>query len=206
MKTSFFFFALSAISGFVQAASDSDAHADWEIRPGPGLPSLEAVGLSKEILYNMSLEEIANPGTHLKFRAISRIESPLLSKRFEPFCIPDIMPAEASCAAWCILYLNNLGTTPCVATTGLPFFVQCQKSGSTGATIYGWVAPGVYKESVSSACRDVARGISWVQNNPACYSSNKCGSFTCLGGVNAAYGNGEMAVKLRAWSTDIQYF
>jgi hypothetical protein len=72
MKSSFLF-ALGAIFGLLIAAND--AFADWEITPGPGMPSLESVGLSKEKLHTMSLEELANPGTHLTSRTFSRVEA-----------------------------------------------------------------------------------------------------------------------------------
>ncbi|KAK4150023.1 hypothetical protein C8A00DRAFT_37381 [Chaetomidium leptoderma] len=107
MKSSFFF-VLSAISGLVKAVD--------VVTPGPGMPSLESVGLSNEKLYNMALEEATNPGTHLVSRAVSRVESPLLSKRFEPHCVPDAS-AEYFCALQCILYLENLGTTPVARET-----------------------------------------------------------------------------------------
>ncbi|KAK4185608.1 hypothetical protein QBC35DRAFT_503307 [Podospora australis] len=167
------------------------------------MPSLESVGLGNEILRNMTLEEIKNLGTHLVSRAFSLVEAPLLKKRLDPFCVPGFQ-AEQSCALSCILYLNSLGTTQCTAWQG-PYNPWCQtrRSGSAGGSIAG--AP--VSSSISSAsswCSHVALGASWVTNNPACFQGdNDCGSsFTCVGGVAAAYGNGDLLVKVYggAWS------
>lgn len=155
-----FFFALSVACGIVRAAADP--LADFEITPGPGMPSLESVGLSKEKLHKMSLEEIANPGTHVKARAISRIErSPLLARDDITRTCLDDHPAELSCALWCILYLNDLGDTQCVADEGPPYWCVCHRNGSKGATIYG-----VSGSPISYPCRYVADLLSWVPTTP----------------------------------------
>jgi hypothetical protein len=179
MKSSFI---LAAIYGIVNAAADP--LPDWEITPGPGMPSLEAVGLSKEKLHKMSLEEMANPGTHIKARAISRIErSPLLGRQVsQKLCSPD-EPAETSCALWCLLYLNDLGNTPCVVKDSAlhsNWWCTSRRPGSNGAKIYG-VFP--IRRSTSIPCRDVADELSWVAHNAACHFNGQCGeSYPCLGG------------------------
>jgi hypothetical protein len=174
MKSSFI---LAAIYGIVNAAGDP--LPDWEITPGPGMPSLEAVGLSKEKLHKMSLEEMANPGTHVKARAISRIErSPLVGRQdIERYCLPE-HPAEESCALACILYLHSLGNTPCVASEGLPDWCVCRRPGTNGAAILGFSRP-----SVSYSCRDIANTMSWVPNNADCHYKGTCGKYDhCVGG------------------------
>lgn len=177
MKSAFFVI-FSTVSGLVHAASDP--LADWVITPGPGMPSLEAVGLSKEKLHKMSLEEMTNPGTHVKARAISRVERSSVLRRDNPLCVPD-WPAEESCALWCILYLHGLGDTQCVASQGVPYWCSCRRPRSTGAAILG-VAPA--PSSVSTSCRDVADALSWVPNNAACHFNGQCGGgYGCVGGA-----------------------
>ncbi|KAH6636795.1 hypothetical protein F5144DRAFT_601511 [Chaetomium tenue] len=162
------FFALSVACGIAGAAADP--FADWEITPGPGMPSLESVGLSKEKLHKMSLEEIANPGTHIKARAISRIErSPILARYDITRNCHNDYPAEESCALWCILYLNGLGDTQCVADQGPPYWCTCHRTGSKGAIIYG-----VSDSPISYSCRYVADLMSWVPNNADCHYQGTC--------------------------------
>jgi hypothetical protein len=198
MKSFFFrvsLFALNAIHAFAEAGNGPTN--DFHITPGPGLPSLESVGLSNERLHIMAREEMANPGTHLVSRAMSGAESRSLSKRWDPFCVPE-SEAEQSCALWCVLYLNSLGDTPCVAhESAFPLFCTCERAGSIGAAIQAWPYM-TSKTTVSSACKDVALGASWICNNCPGRGHNDCGAgFACLGGAGPAAGNGEMLVKIR---------
>ncbi|KAJ3495807.1 hypothetical protein NLG97_g3127 [Lecanicillium saksenae] len=137
-----------------------------EVIPGPGLPSLESLGLTSEELWTKPFPEI---------------EEGKLVARFEPFCsFPDRAYTSVNDLRACYNYLNALGSTACEIDPD--HIVGMCSSG--GATVYGASLVG---HRTSSKCEDVAKGLLWVVQG--CTRSDQ----SCAGSA-PAYGNGDLEV------------
>jgi hypothetical protein len=93
------------------------------IEPGPGLPSLESLGITPAELYAMTMEYSAELLARSKPVA-----------RYVDTCASATSSYHSPLVGWhnavaCGEYLNNLGTTPCVATGGQAGTVMCQSNG-----------------------------------------------------------------------------
>ncbi|EAU84143.1 hypothetical protein CC1G_08684 [Coprinopsis cinerea okayama7 len=164
--------AFAATAAVVALPADVD-----DFVPGPGLPSLEELGMTKEDLYKPIPEEV--------LKSI-QAEYGGLTKRYTPTCGSTNRASHADAVA-CYNYLNGLGTTSCVVpnNAGGAGNINFCKIGSaywTGSCLAG-TCPG------SSYCRDVARGGLWVLNN--------CNVGGQVRGSNAAWGNGNLIVGIQ---------
>jgi len=153
------------------------------IEPGPGLPSLESLGITPAQLYNLSVEhgeQVRNsePGG-----------GPRLGRRDD--CSNDGTPAGWNNANACAVYLNNLGTTNCGAPRdGVTMCIGSGAAGELAAHIIGYnVGPG---NTASSWCRDVSTAVTWVLQH-----CNFCGNGYCgVEGEAKAYGNGNLEITV----------
>lgn len=116
-----------------------------EVIPGPGLPSLESLGLTSAELYAMP-----TPASNDTFRPL-----------FQGGCGPsDAAYAPVNDIIACYNYLRNLGTTRCsVGGPGLPVVEMCRAG---QAKILAQSNTG---NDESSYCSDVACGVLWVINS-----------------------------------------
>lgn len=159
------------------------------IEPGPGLPSLESLGITPAELYAMTMEYSA------ELLASSKPVARFVDRCTTPSSHPHSQLAGWHNAVACGQYLDNLGTTPCVTSGGQGGVVMCKADGYPGevsATVRGYSIgdPSIPRQSY---CRDVASAVFWVVNHCPyhCYD-NKCG----IGGEAAAYGNGDLTAGI----------
>lgn len=169
--------------------------------PGPGLPTLEALGITPEQLYNMTLEHIAEIQQN---NALSPSPSGRLDKRQRYPCYSEggSLPAGIQNIVMCNLYLQNLGTTQCrVGPVGTPT-LMCSSNmfaGETGADVVGW-ARGSEGGYASSYCRDVAAAVYEVGTTCPLFciiKPKRCG----LGGIFSAHGNGDLVVEVSGYES-----
>jgi hypothetical protein len=157
---------------------------EYEIIPGPGMPSLESLGLTSADLFNKTfVDELLAP---LAKRA--HPEASALSRRFNNLCYEPpfgILEGIRGCAA----YLWALGTQDCRAgNKHLLFRSNRIKNYFTG--VYGIsVTPGVS----FTTCRNSAEGVYWIANN--CDHSGCDAGDLCYGaGAAASFGNGNLVM------------
>ncbi|KIM21876.1 hypothetical protein M408DRAFT_79877 [Serendipita vermifera MAFF 305830] len=144
-----------------------------EVIPGPGMPSLESLGLTSKDLYNAIEPE--------NILTIFIVQEGLVP-RFTRICTDNgcgrVPKADAQA---CINYLRGLGSKRC----GVPHenIVMCRAGQAivSGSNIRGG-------GEVSSACSDVATGGQGIINN--CNWGGK------IAGADAAYGNGDLIVSI----------
>ncbi|KFX94117.1 hypothetical protein V495_02312 [Pseudogymnoascus sp. VKM F-4514 (FW-929)] len=178
---------LSIISAIVAllavSASASAAPAPVnELVTGPGLPSLESLGLTRKDLENMGRVKI--PESYNAHRARSAL---LSGKRAQAATIPtceDNYTVPKAGAQVCINYLSALGTKPCVIT-GKFVQVMCTDEGASisGANIKNLA-------TVQSSCGDVAIAAQWIYDNCGVDTTNM------NAGAHFAHGNGDLLVSV----------
>ncbi|KAH8647883.1 hypothetical protein BX600DRAFT_518291 [Xylariales sp. PMI_506] len=144
------------------------------ITPGPGLPSLESLGLT--------IEQINDPNFISK-RAIEGAAALPVVPRFDPICNNGLAADSIAGGQACVNYLYALGTTSCAITNYNGVFCVA----SDGSKVGGSAIPG----SAASFCSDVAIGGQWVIDN--CNEGNGY-----VEGSQAANGNGDLIVTLAA--------
>ncbi|KAH8106140.1 hypothetical protein BXZ70DRAFT_1004419 [Cristinia sonorae] len=141
-----------------------------EVIPGPGLPSLESLGLTSADLYS---------GTSVA-SLDARDE---LSSEFTRVCNDNgcgrVPRADAQA---CVNFLRNLGTTACVVGQTSTVMCTAGRAVVTGTNLSG-------QSSVSSFCQDVATGAQNVVT--FCADSNGL-----VAGADAAFGNGNLIVSI----------
>ncbi|KAF1846668.1 uncharacterized protein K460DRAFT_417705 [Cucurbitaria berberidis CBS 394.84] len=111
-----------------------------DVIPGPGLPSLESLGLTTAKLYEMP-----------------RPEPPEMTAMFDPRCGPsEAAYTSVGGVIACYQYLRNLGTTRCgVPGSGrVTEFCRSGDAHASGQSLTG--------RDESSYCSDVAIGLLWV--------------------------------------------
>ncbi|OAA71188.1 hypothetical protein ISF_01739 [Cordyceps fumosorosea ARSEF 2679] len=139
-----------------------------EVVPGPGLPSLQELGLTTEQLYSMGPPEPAD------------LEA--FSANFVGKCGPaDAAYTNVNGIIACYHYLKNLGTQRCTTPGNYKSIEFCH---SGDASITG---TSLKSNGASSYCRDVASGLLWVVDH--CTRPNQ----SCAG-AQAAGGNGNLVV------------
>ncbi|KAJ2980575.1 hypothetical protein NQ176_g2556 [Zarea fungicola] len=157
--------ALLTFALFSLAAAAPAAESKYpEVIPGPGLPSLESLGLTSEQLYTMPI-----PKEFAAFKTSLNIDGT---------CGPeDSRYTDVNGIIACFHYLQNLGTTPCVAGENTR---MCEAGDAVviGSSIGG---------GSSSYCSDVALGALWVIDH--CTRPDQ----SCAG-YQAANGNGNLIV------------
>ncbi|KAF2132495.1 hypothetical protein P153DRAFT_308806 [Dothidotthia symphoricarpi CBS 119687] len=163
--TSAFIVALASLQ--TATAGPIEAREEYpEVVPGPGLPSLESLGLTTAQLYEMPVPE----------------KSALPSKvRRAGTCGPGSAYTNVNGIIACYNYLNGLGTANC-AVPGKGVTNHMCSSGD--AVITGQSLAG---GGTSSYCRDVAAAVLWTINS--CTRSDQ----TCAG-AQFAGGNGDLSV------------
>ncbi|KAK4129770.1 hypothetical protein N657DRAFT_640434 [Parathielavia appendiculata] len=188
-----------------------DAPNAIHITPGPGLPTLESLGLTPEQLYKMTVDYLAEDN------GTPSGPGPGLAKRWTDTChtadyqgygpdgrmiAPDgrmLRPAGLQNLAACNIYLQRLDTTRCVVgPIGGEATFMCTANSFAGeppAYIAGW-GLGSIGGYVSSYCRDVAAAVYRVGTACPYYcKSGKCGKSA----VMAAQGNGDLIVEIAGY-------
>lgn len=191
--------AVLALLAVGASASAVPAPVD-ELIPGPGLPSLESLGLTRKDLLAMGPVKSLSPAVLIYLPPIltaaivpesynaHRIRSALLSgKRAAGATIPtceDNYELPKKGAQVCINFLSALGSKAC-AVSGK--FVQ-QMCTDHGASIMG--ANIKNQASVQSSCSDVAIAAQWIYDN--------CGLDTTdmNAGAHFAHGNGDLLISI----------
>ncbi|KAF7137034.1 hypothetical protein CNMCM5793_006838 [Aspergillus hiratsukae] len=181
------YFAIAGLATIAFAAPASDTvntsevdNGEWEVVPGPGLPSLESLGLTSAELRDPDF--LSKNG--LEDNLIEDLE--LEAAMFPPQCQPRyFVPAPIAQARSCRNYLKKLGTKPCKVTgPGNPTTAQTVFCRAGVTQIYGHAAPGT-----SSYCKHVAIGATWTIDN--------CAKNGRVAGLAAAYGNGDLQVAVQ---------
>ncbi|KAM3482145.1 hypothetical protein MY5147_000264 [Beauveria neobassiana] len=142
-----------------------------EVVPGPGLPSLESLGLTSEQLYTM---EPASPDTEVNARAS-------LAPMFTPICATDSGAyTDVNNLMACERYLARIGANECTVPSG---FRKVRYCFAGDADVNGLSITG---KSLTSTCASVAHALRWIINN--------CRRATKAAGSEAAFGNGDIIV------------
>ncbi|KAF9564235.1 hypothetical protein CPC08DRAFT_789407 [Agrocybe pediades] len=158
----------------VQVSAAPAADATVEIIPGPGLPSLQSLGLTSADIFRMSAERSVT--------ARNEVETSL-TKRIDTTCqnIAGHTVSAANAAA-CVTFLRNLGTQACGVNGDNVIFCQAGDAAIGGSNVSGG-------PSASSFCSDVAIGAQNILN--ACTMSNGQ-----VEGFAAANGNSFLVVSI----------
>jgi len=186
---------LSTLFGYASAAAlgqiqPLDNMKDIRITPGPGLPSLESLGLTVEMLAEEAFSDKQAGGN----------STAALQKRFTDHCGTKPMDGwadtPAGLAGLCIAYVARLGSSSCAITGETTYCVTT--SGHWFAAVRGIPLAG----PTQSACRDVARGAQWIADN--------CAYEQLTGGQQnnrirresqaAAWGNGNLIVEITGYN------
>lgn len=170
-------------------ANPVNVETDVVIQPGPGLPSVESLGLTTA--------ELIEQGRTLAQEAVSLMNDNYnnntsshsdLEKRLEPTCIYNGYASPENVYA-CAGYLHNLGTNLCLG--GGDGVVLCDArghGGRNGARVIGNTFTG--KIMVSSWCSHVALAVFWMLDNCVDCVGPICG----ISAHAPAYGNGDFDV------------
>ncbi|KIN08320.1 hypothetical protein OIDMADRAFT_16586 [Oidiodendron maius Zn] len=151
-----------------------------QVIPGPGMPSLESLGLTSEMLFNCTFQAQSFAGV-----ANTTTASTALDKRYTNTCMHTPV-GDSDGAAACATYLQNLGTTACSATQSA--VIMCTGVFNGVQTYIGGLS---IPASASSYCRDVATAVRWsIDNCIYCPEGEDC----WVGGWAAAYGNGNLII------------
>ncbi|KAM3523501.1 hypothetical protein MY4038_008164 [Beauveria bassiana] len=161
-----------------------------EVVPGPGLPSLESLGLTSEQLYTM---EPASPGISLAhlIPSIREIADKVadtevnarasLAPMFTPICATDSGAyTDVNNLMACERYLARIGSNDCTVPSGFKTVRYCFAG---DADVNGLSTTG---KSLTSTCASVAHAVRWIMHN--CRRANKAA------GSEAAFGNGDIIV------------
>ncbi|EHK23198.1 uncharacterized protein TRIVIDRAFT_91410 [Trichoderma virens Gv29-8] len=173
------------------------------VYPGPGLPSLESLGLTSSNLFNDSFmktylaDKATNTATTQPPLLASKAYTPQglhsLEKRFTNRCLNDTngvgYGTQAGLTA-CYNYLSSLGTTECAANSN--GIVMCYAT-VNGFTSYVTGQPINTTTYAASYCRDVATGMAW--GILACVWCPKGWSDCVAESLSAAYGNGNLIIR-----------
>ena len=179
---------LSLLGSYASAAPPikRTAYPVGVVRPGPGLPSLESLGLTNEDLYDPNY--LSKRGIVLPSLNSTAIES----RQAIRYCTSG-PPAEVANINACQNYLASLGTTRCVApSSGVE---MCRASGADG-TIYPAHVIGTARCSGtdSSYCSDVAPVAGFVIDQCNWFWNNS--PHWVAAGGDAARGNGCLQIDV----------
>ncbi|OAA71187.1 hypothetical protein ISF_01738 [Cordyceps fumosorosea ARSEF 2679] len=137
-----------------------------EVIPGPGMPSLQELGVTSAELYQQGLPKPA--------------ELSVLSANFNPICGPnESRYTNVNGLVACFHYLQKLGTQQCKVPSEHSVFCR-----AGDAVVLGQAAN---LHGASSYCRDVATGLLYTIDH--CTRPDK----SCAG-AQAAGGNGNLIV------------
>ncbi|KFX86890.1 hypothetical protein V495_05253 [Pseudogymnoascus sp. VKM F-4514 (FW-929)] len=144
-----------------------------EVVPGPGLPSLQELGITSAELY-----KIGRPDSS----ADDSVKTSSIEARFEPKCGPsEAAYTNVNDVIACYNYLKKLGTKKCSVPDnfGIAHFCTAGNAEVTGQSLKS--------KGTSSYCRDVATAVLWSVDH--CTRPDKS-----VAGFNAAGGNGDLIV------------
>ncbi|KAK5661156.1 hypothetical protein OQA88_11047 [Cercophora sp. LCS_1] len=160
------------------------------ISPAPGLPSPESLGLTPSKLYDLTIEYAAEverrnqKAGKIQKRGACNYQSPA-----------NQHPTGRNHANACAIYLQNFGTTMCVAAAGWTATMMCQGYGLPEPITYVYgisrFSPG---GSSASWRQHVAHAVFWGVNN--CPNIGQSSGFESL---EFAWGNGDSTVETTGW-------
>jgi hypothetical protein len=159
----------------------SRAEKEVFIKPGPGLPSLESLGITPSQLYNMTREAAANRDHHRQ------------DKRWQDRCTNGFDEGPRFGGSWgiqaCGIYLERLGRSNC-QVRGKAVFCSAHHpdDNSMPSEISGWSTAGGF---TSSWCEDVAAAVTWAWACRKLYLDA-----ICIAAQVAARGNGDLIVDV----------
>ncbi|KAM3566747.1 hypothetical protein ARSEF4850_000281 [Beauveria asiatica] len=139
-----------------------------EVVPGPGLPSLESLGLTSEQLYTMEPASSDMAAFAPMFTAVCAVDSNAY--------------ASKSGLIACYNYLARLGSQDCTVPSD---FRKVRYCFSGDADVNGLSITG---RSLTSTCASVAHAVRWVTDR-CTRDGNKAAGF------EAAFGNGDIIVS-----------
>ncbi|KAG2008106.1 hypothetical protein CC2G_013569 [Coprinopsis cinerea AmutBmut pab1-1] len=163
VKPSFSLLSLACLVGAfaLPQAAEAPEKASIRFEPGPGLPTLEELGLTiDDLLKPIPEETLAN--ITAEYAAMDSSEGSSLVKRYDPVCHSGYV--NINDARGCYNYLNALGTTACTvhdsgsvwgSTTRMCVFGQAQVKGQC-------FPPNC---PATSWCQHVAHGVAWTIAN-----------------------------------------
>jgi hypothetical protein len=148
---------------------------EYEFIPGPGMPSLESLGLTVEQLFNSTwVGEL--------FRDTPPAgQTGTLSRRLENNCEHDNAPVEAIRA--CGAFLHILGNYQCVGEN-TPVVLAEVKQGDYFARVEGL---SIQAGRTQSSCLHAGMAVYWVADN--CIAGCDPVDFCVAGGAAHAWGN-----------------
>ncbi|KAF2855638.1 hypothetical protein T440DRAFT_513742 [Plenodomus tracheiphilus IPT5] len=152
----------------VTAAPNGEARTSYpRVVPGPGLPSLESLGLTTAQLYEMPLPKNASDEVGVNF-------------------VPRCGPSESAYAnvngvIACYNYLKRIGQTRCPASGNAAVSHFCYAGDAEVS------AQSISGKDESSSCSDVATGVLWIVDH--CTRGDQT-----VAGFNSAAGNGNLIV------------
>jgi hypothetical protein len=153
----------------------------FEVLPGPGMPSLESLGITSADLFNTTfVDELLAP-----LRATAAEETSSISRRWTDQCDRDPRGPTGGVLA-CAAYLVALNTRDCTATNTVRRMCTSNADGFT-AIVEGI---SIKVGSTRSYCRDAAQGVYWVANR--CTILHPAFGIHIAAGAAAAYGNGDL--------------
>ncbi|KAK0646974.1 hypothetical protein B0T16DRAFT_458845 [Cercophora newfieldiana] len=168
-----------------------------QIHPGPGLPSLEDLGLTVAQLFNNSLSA----------RRMLKRERLTATADASPFAPAHVDKRATVCRefstakkvrAWaalgCQLYLESLGNTACSATTGCVQMCWAEYEGDSAI-----ISGHSYTNGLSTSyCRHVARTVEQIIRD--CTTQHGPGERNFLndGGSERAWGNGNLGISVHS--------
>jgi len=189
--------SLSHAFPFLSKASDATKEDDTiSLTPGRGLPSLESLGLTVHDLLDPDFAK--KHGSPSVDTTESSDGSNLVSSRdtstaqYHPKCY-HVNAATAKPATMCYNFLSHLGAQLCEATRNETYAIMCGATyHGTHAYVRGQPAPGV--DEILLPCAQVVKGMNWIMQ--VCAQA-RCSDDSCpIGGINTAYGNGDMIFDL----------
>ncbi|KAF3490709.1 uncharacterized protein GIQ15_00226 [Arthroderma uncinatum] len=161
---------LSAAAFLANAATipSTEERAVRKVIPGPGMPSLESLGVTSEELYQQTTSTEA-------FKAMAS-----LATQGQPSCLLGRYCTYEDALA-CHHYLARLGTQNCTVGRTIVIMVTAGNCRFEAVNIGG-------NPSTTSHCVDVAIGTSWMFAH--------CRVENSINGANAANGNGDLFVVI----------
>jgi hypothetical protein len=163
-------------------ATQRQEATEYEFTPGPGMPSLESLGVTVEQLFNSTWVDELFQDTPKKPAGLAGT----LSRRLENNCEHDNAPIEAIRA--CGAFLHILGNYPCVGENS-PRPLAEVKQGDYFARVEGLsIQPG----PTQSSCLHAGMAVYWVADNcvAGCWNTGVGDQQQCwAGGAAHAWGN-----------------
>ncbi|TFK65679.1 hypothetical protein BDN72DRAFT_900512 [Pluteus cervinus] len=166
------FSSLNNVAALIPTRESAKIYPD--LIPGPGLPSLEELGLTSEQLYTT----IPTIGKFSSSTSSNGREVFSRSAKYNSVC-ETYTTGNVDGVIACYDYLHSIGGNSCGVNGDKVRFCSSGDAQVTGSNISG-------TGSAASLCRDVASALLWIITN--------CNSGGRVGGSRAAGGNGFLIV------------